>query len=57
MQDIKKVVFKEEDRTKAVFGQVKDLDDGFIQVTTTKGSIFTINKSCIVFIKEGGYHD
>lgn len=60
MQDekriIKKVVFKEadEERSKAIFGYVTDKDD-FIEVVTTKGATFTINKKYIVFIKEGNY--
>ena len=54
---IKKVVFREageSERSKAVFGTVVDKGD-FLEVSTTKGAIFTINKKMIVFIKEGGY--
>jgi hypothetical protein len=52
---ISKVVFNEADgKSKAVFGYLEDLGD-FVQVTTTRGNIFKINKSAIVFIKEGGY--
>lgn len=53
---IKKVVFKEADEknAKALFGYVTDKGD-FLEVVTTKGATFTINKDYIVFIKEGDY--
>jgi hypothetical protein len=57
MQDeknpIKKVCFREAEteQAKVLFGVVTDKGD-FIEVKTTKGSIFTINKRYLVFIKE-----
>ena len=54
---IKKVVFREADapeHSKALFGTVKDMGD-VLEVTTTKGYVFSINKKYIVFIKEGDY--
>ena len=51
----KKVVFNEADnKSKAVFGTLVDKGE-FVEVTTSRGDIFTINKNSIVFIKEGGY--
>jgi acylphosphatase len=52
-----KIVFREDLKTeaKAVFGTVEDLNDGFIRVITESGVVFTINKSAIIFIKEGDY--
>ena len=55
-EKIKKVVFNEAgaNKSKAVFGTLVDNGD-FVELTTTTGEIFTINKKSIVFIKEGGY--
>ncbi len=52
----KKIVFREsiDSSPKVVFGTVKDLNDGFIEVTASSG-VFTINKNSIIFIKDGDY--
>jgi hypothetical protein len=56
MKKLKKVVFQEDiNKSKCVFGYVEDLDENFIVVTTESGTVFTINKRNISFIKEGGY--
>jgi hypothetical protein len=51
-----KIVFKEDniERPKVLWGSYKDLGD-FIEVLTTDGNKFTVNKKAIIFIKEGGY--
>jgi hypothetical protein len=53
-----KVVFKEDEyeKPKVLFGYVTDKGD-FIEVMTTNGYLFTVNKKNIVFTKEGGYND
>jgi len=50
-----KIVFKEDEieRPKVLWGIYKDLGD-FIEVITTEGNKFTVNKKAIIFIKEGG---
>jgi hypothetical protein len=51
-----KVVFKEDEysRAKVLYGTVKEIDNDFIEVITTQGNVFTINKKNLIFRKAGG---
>ena len=53
---IEKIVFKEEEysKPKVLFGKVTDKGN-FIEVVTTRGNTFIINKDYLIFRKAGGY--
>lgn len=46
-----KVVFKDEERTKVVYGNV-EYEEGFVQVTDMTGKKLLINKKNIVFMRD-----
>ena len=56
-REITKLVFKDGEITKVIFGYV--LEDGydFVKIKSTRGATFTINKNSIVFTKTGGGYD
>ena len=56
-REITKLVFKDADNTKVVFGYVLQETDDFITIESTRGATFTINKNCIVFTKIGDHND
>ena len=56
-REVTKLVFKDEDITKVVFGYILEETDHFIKIESTRGATFTINKNCIVFTKIGDHND
>ncbi len=54
---ISKVVFREteDSRPKVLFCYILKDADGFVEVRTTDGNTFLINKNNIIFTKEGCY--
>ena len=49
-----KIVYKDDNSTKLIFGNVEDEDDVFIKIKAEDGTKFRVNKSSIVTIKELG---
>lgn len=47
-----KIVFKDDDRHKVLFGVVDLSDPNLVKITVDDGQVFYINKSAIIFIKE-----
>ena len=56
-RQVTKLVFKDADNTKVIFGYILENTEQFITIESTRGATFTINKSCIVFIKKGDIND
>ena len=56
-REVTKLVFKDDDITKVIFGFVLEETDDFITIESTRGATFTINKNCIVFTKTGDHND
>jgi len=49
--DMKKVVFKDNDQTKTIRGLV-EFEEGFVKVTDVNGKEIYINKKHIIFMRE-----
>jgi hypothetical protein len=52
--ELKKIVFKDTDCTKVLFGHILEESEHFLKVKTTRGYIFEINKNNIIFTREDG---
>jgi len=51
--ELKKIVFKDDENTKVLFGHIIEETEHFVKVKTTRGYIFEINKNSIVFTRQG----
>ncbi|MBW2003761.1 MAG: hypothetical protein JRI72_03980 [Deltaproteobacteria bacterium] len=56
-REVTKLVFKDADSTKVIFGYILEDTDQFIKIESTRGATFTINKNAIVFTKIGDHND